>query len=359
MISMTSSSQPLSSLGRADRASILGIDLGTSSVKMARMEVLLGRWTVSSRLVIPAEESVAGFYTASDIDMLSQQLAVLANRPTESNQECICVLPRSICDFTQIEVPFGSDAEVKTAAIEAIQSQMGDAFQARSFQMWRHSDSAEEMATVSCASYHQAVAQRVMDQLKSVGLKCVGVECHPFAIARACQLSRLGQTNGPIAILDWGHSAVSLMIVMNGQPQSYRLLPGCSAANAIHLVAKQLAIPIDEAQQLLNGCSLPSRFSDYKSDTLSERLLEFMMPEFRKVAEQTQHLLRHLRKNNPQSVPGSMLLMGGMGAIENLAQLLQQLTGIETSSWALDSEHAHASDSVYATAFAASASVDV
>lgn len=359
MTSFTKTSKPNRNSGSKRRASVLGIDIGSSATKMARMERSLGRWTVTNRLVLPTEEDPEDFESALRNGLLTRQFAVLKNRPLSSTQNCVCVLPRSVTDFRSVDVPPGSEADVRQMATEALREHFEDEFDQRTFQTWVHSESASELTTVSCVSIRNSVSELVVEELESVGLKCIGIEGHPFALAKACQLSKTGQTENPIGLLDWGHRTTSLVVVRNGIPEFARAFRDCSGANALNQVAEGLSLSPSDARHILASVGLPDCQADAPPEIISENIQRLMMPEIRKVSDELQKTLLYLKHHVPGLLPGRILLMGGMGCVSNLSATFENRSGIETRPWELDTQNAHQSDPAYASTFAISAGDDL
>lgn len=244
-------------------------------------------------------------------------------------------------------------------AMESLREHFGDEFHQRTFQMWIHSESASELTTVSCVSVKNELSELVVEELESVGLKCIGIEGHPFALAKACRLSRTGQFDTPIGLLDWGHRTTSLVIARRGVPEFTRTFRDCRGADLLNSVAEGLMISPSDARHIMATAGPTAQTADGQPDVIGEHVQRLIASEVRKVSDELQKTLLYLKHHVPRLLPARILLMGGMGCVANMSAIFQDRSGIETKSWELDTQHAHSSDPAYASTFAVSAGDDL
>ncbi len=284
---------------------------------------------------------------------LAKQLEVLKTRTVATQHECSCVLPMSLTDLRSVEVPEGEHDDVAQMAIESLREYYED-FDQRITRTWQHEETPHDMAMVSSVSVRSSIAETIVDDLKSVKLRCVGMDSLPFAMARAAELGSFSRKDEPIALLDWGHSTVTLVIARNGRPEFVRRLRDCNGRDAIESLAQGLRLDSTDILHVLATCGLPAAGAHATSNAATEKIQRLLIPELDKVCAELQKTLLYLRHHLRKLMPSQLVLFGGMATIPQISSAFQERCGLETTPWKLNSRNSHVSDAVYGVAMAAS-----
>lgn len=336
------------------RTGRLGIDIGSSSIKMARMKWQSGRWTITNRLLIPVEQPSENLEQDLRGGFLAQPLQVLQNRPLKNSYDCSCVLPMSVTDIRSVEIPQGNADEVRQMATEALRDASPD-FDERVTTLWQHSVTPHDLAMVSGISVSNPVGESIVSDLSQVGLRCSEIESLPFALARAAEMTPSGCCTQPIGLLDWGHESVTFVVSYRGRPEFVRTFRDCGSGETLTAVAKGLDMSVEDTRHVLAACGLPKGKSDSSTAAISRTVEQLMIPEMRNIAAELRKTLLYLRHHLSRILPARLMLFGGMAAVPNLDHVFQDLCDIETCPWSLNADNSHHTDPVYAVALATSA----
>lgn len=334
------------------RNECLGVDLGSHTIKMAQLKSVGGRWTVTNRLTLPVADAMTSDESFS-VDQLGDFLKPLSRRPLSNRQACSCVLPSSAVDIRSVEVPPGTAREVDQMATEALRDAM-PSFDDRIVKLWHHSISPHDMAVVSGVSVHCEAAESIVDDLGGVGLNCYRMDSLPFALARASTLTPDYRPDQSVGMLDWGHRTVTLVIAKGGRPEFIRSFRDCSGLSAVNAIAEGLKITPQEALAALCTARLFENDNSASRSAIGRAIEQLLQADLQRVADELHKTLMYLRHHASRIQPTVLQLAGGMATVDNIAEFIQEQSGIETKVWSLDASNAAPSDPLFATAFAAS-----
>ena len=351
---ITSASTSRREQSRRSGSAALGIDIGTTSIKMARVNMTGGRWTISNRLVLPVRDKRTKYSPDDGFRGLADELNILRSRTLATRHDCSCVLPMSLTDIRSVEVPDGADSDVHQMAVEALKDCYPD-FDQRVTKSWRHSETPHDMAMVSAVSVRTGIAEQIVADLDGVHLKCVSMNSLPFMLARAAEMSHAVNDHQPVGLLDWGHSSVTFVVARQGRPEFVRSFRDCSGGSAVCSLSEGLQLDEDDIRHVLATCGLPSTGTSPDAHGISQSVRQMLMPEIEKVCGELQKTLMYLRHHLRPLLPARLLLFGGMASIPNIADAFQEHCRIETFPWSLNADNSHSTDPIYAVAMAASA----
>ena len=346
-----------SSAAVGGRHGTLGVDIGSSAIKMVRMERISGRWKIINRLSLPIEEESLDLKEELQCGFLRRQLEILQKRNLSAYHDCACVLPMSVTDLRSVEVPPGGDKEVQQMATEALRDAYQNDFDNRITKLWRHSETPHDMAMVTGISVRTELGEAIVSDLNEVNFDCRSMTSLPFALCQAASMSPVGRSQRPIGLLSWEHSGTTLVIARKGRPEFIRSLRGCTGQAVLQRLADGMGLTFNEARCVLATVGVPG--IDGRSNTLAKAVEQIIQPEIHSVVNELQKTLMYLRHHMSRLMPGRLVLFGGMATVANIDKLLQTSSGLETRCWSLNAENSHVSDPVYAPAIAASAGVTV
>lgn len=337
------------------RVGTLGVDIGSGSIKMARLENAAGRWNVSNRLVLPVEQPTGDLSNALRDGYLGEQLAVLKKRTLFSQHDCVCVLPPSVTEIRTVEVPHGTQNDVRQMAMEAMRDCFPRDFDQREMQLWTHSESPHGMTMVSGVSVPTDVGEAVVEDMQAVGLNCSAITTLPFALTHALSMSTADAwQQQPTGIISWEHSKAMFIVSRNGRPEFVRGLRDCSGAVAIQRIADGLNLSADEADQVLATVGIPETCDRGSSVSLAGTVEHLLQPEFQNLCDEIQKTLMYLRHHLSNLIPTQLVLFGGMAAVPNISRIIHGRFGMNAQPWSLNAANSQCTDPVFAAAMAAS-----
>lgn len=352
MITKRFSSKPPGSRSRRD--ALLGVDIGSSSVKMVRLRRESGRWQIANRLTLPYEAESDSLTDDLLAGKVGRQLHVLKQRKLTGLEECCCVLPAQLTDIRTVEVPQGSEREVTLMAGEALRDSFGDESDHRVTRLWLHHHSPHDLAMVSGISTRTDVGEQIVADLNQAGFDCRSMVSLPFTLAQAASMSACARGPHPVGLLSWQHSGATFVVTKDDRPEFMRQLRDCSGRQVEQRLQDGLNISREEAVSVLSTFGLSAAGDTCGVGQAVEKIIQ---PDLQQLAAEIKKTMLYLRHHLPSLLPGRIVLFGGMATVPHISSAIEQISGVETRPWSLESETSHASDPLFALAIAASAGV--
>ena len=352
----TVSSNSRNQKSNRNRVGTLGVDIGSSAIKMVRMEWASGRWTIKNRLMFTVEEPSADMADDLASGFLGRQLDSLSRRTLSTPHDCACVLPMSVTEFRSIEVPAGNENDINLMAQEALRDCFPHDFEERVTRLWRHVHSPHDLTQVSGISVKTAVGEGIVEDLNRVGFDCRSMASIPFALTQAASMSPVGRSQQPIGLLSWENSTATFVVTHNGRPEFIRTLRDCSGKAVNERIVDGLGVKPDEARSLLASIGLTNS-DDTNLSPLTKMIEPYVQPEVQKICSELNKTTMYLRHHLPKLLPARLVLFGGMATVPDIARSIQESCGMETSPWSLNADNSHATDPIFAPAIAASAGI--
>lgn len=344
---------PLLTRLRRARRSLTGIDIGTDSIKLAQVERQGTDWKLANCLTIPSVSSTAELTDALRSGALAKALSRLGNRSRSRLLNVACALPMSTIDLRTVDVPVGSEEEVQQMAMESLRDIFEEDFDDRVTKTWLHSiRDSDNMTEVSAISVRSDMVEHMAEDLHSHRLNCRILDGLPFALTRAAGMLPDHQPGQPVAIVDWGHTSVTLVIALNGKPEFIRILRGCSGSTAERLLFEGLGVLPGEARQLLATVGLPHEDDSGASAALKRTIGSLLSQWHRTFSREVQKTLTYLRHHRSRLAPGQVILTGGIAAVPNIVPHLQEACDLPIVPWSLSGNR---NESLFATAIALAA----
>jgi Tfp pilus assembly PilM family ATPase len=336
----------------------LGIDIGTSHVKIAQLVRDDAGLRVHARSLVPRSlatteaEDEPVWSTAGEI-----RTALVAGRDFKG-REAATTMPMGFCDIHQIDNPVVDDEDLDSLVRTAIENITQCSAEELEFDIW----SAEpESELAEAKRWNVLVAgrpwtDRVYQDVVESGNICHTIDGVPQALARALSLSANGSPLPPVAALDWGYSQATLCVVADGVPAYVRALKDCGFDRVVAAIVDELGVNREEARQLIEAhgvCDLNSS----SSDEVSALTAELLVDPLRQLESELTRTLSHVGFQRRTIAPQQLFLFGGGGTIRAVEQHLSRRLRLETHAWRLapPDEKGSDHDCLFGTALALSA----
>jgi len=114
----------------------------------------------------------------------------------------------------------------------------------------------------------------------------------------------------PVAVIDWGESAMTLTVVVEGRPCFTRLLRDCELKTLTTAVRRTLNLEADQCRQVMKVYGFGRSAGGVEASDMSSLLAEIAAPSLNLLGEElhrTWLFLQHLSGQTPNRV----ILMGG------------------------------------------------
>jgi type IV pilus assembly protein PilM len=354
----------------------IGVDLGTSAVKLAQVE-RTGRagpgrapsagwsqgmvaedgrggwsWRLAHARVLRrpvAESPLAGAAdTQGDgvLDWWDQICGGQRLREGFSGRRSACVLPAARADLRAINLPEGSDTERRAMIGNELEGLSGEDAGRRVFDYWDvrpPEQSKLENVNVLSLPEHEALA--VVGSLARAGLCCRVIDGLPLAIARAVSMANGADAATPVGALDWGAASATFSILWDQRPVFTRQFRDCGFAAMPAAVSQALGVSIDDAEQLLSthGVCGPAERNDPMRD-VQEVITDVTSGLLSEIVSQLNKTLSYPELHRSGLVPAKIWLLGGGATVRNLASLLSAKIHRSVETWHLPSAGAESGE---------------
>lgn len=317
----------------------IGIDIGTRAVKIAQIERPAGRWRLARALILhDAHRNPLDELERPDDWLLPALRSRLTRQSGFRGHRGACVLSLSRTELRTLDLPDGSDGERRAMIAHELETGEESAGSAASFDYWesplpagnRREGGGRAVQVVSVAA---DLADRAGETLHRCGLTCEVLDALPTALARVAAVGER-HADGPLGILDWGHTTATFLVTHHRMPIFTRELRGCGLEPLLHALARGLNLTPDEIEEFLvrYGFPAPSAPASPRSD-LQRLAADLAAEPLRQLVDQLQKTLGYLRQQRTACVPTHIHLVGGGAAIANIAPLLSTRMRMPVDLW--------------------------
>jgi Tfp pilus assembly PilM family ATPase len=342
----------------------IGVDIGAGAVKLAQLDRRDDHWHLSKTALVPwsdprqfeqgqfeqgqlAQEQLAQGQlnpaTIANGRLAGMIRQALASCGFFRGRQAACVLSPAACELLTLEVPAAPEPELRDMIGQELAAQhegAGDgALDVLEFDYWNAhpsvATSEQGFAALNVLGIRRDLAEQTGTEISSAGLDLRELDGTPFTLARALSLA-VGESSpsGAVAMLDWGHAAAMLAVIVEGQPIFARTLRDCGCVRLSQAVAAALSLSDNESWHLLSTCGVPS---DAGRDSTSQDLQEFVADLLRgpidEVLTELNKTLAFLKHQEPELAPREVWLCGGGATVKNIAEHLEAGLGVTVRNW--------------------------
>lgn len=317
----------------------IGVDVGTSMVKLAQIERSGDEWRLVAGRILPirAPQHVDEATLAAGL-IGSLIRPVIRSELGFHGQRVACTLPMSVTGLQSFDLPPGTDAELRQMIEQEFVSTGDDSGETRELAFWKMPQTAnerQELSQVTVLSVPQRVANGIGEELLRSRLQCQALDGLPFALARAVSMVSRDAAQQPQAAIDWGFSTPLFTIVIDGRPVFARSLRDRGLKLLLEAMAKRLSLSLEQCQQLLiesrSSTTLSETMGGFDGDVLNQLTAQPLQDFTREI----QKTLMFLRQQHNNLLPGRIWLFGGGATIRNAADQIAAAVGIPTQVWQL------------------------
>lgn len=324
----------------ASAGTMVGIDIGCHSIKIVQLEAGSGAPRPRVCRVVPHAIPL----TPNDSDRCLDEIGRTLQRAWSSRNRwwplpAACTLSMNLMTFRTLELPVAVD-------------------EPNSPQEWRNAFLAEteagpgtwivegwptqvELPTRGGRSYallgiDEEFASAISHQLWRCGLDCQVLDGLPFAMARAVAATSNGgaMPGGAVAVIDWGETAMTLTVVVDGLPCFTRVLRDCELKTLTTAVMRTLNLETDQCRQVLEAYGFGRAASGGEASDMSSLLAEIAVPYLNQLGEELRRtwlFLQHLSGQTPNRV----VLMGGGATLKMCVSPVRAAIPVPVSIWAM------------------------
>lgn len=322
----------------------IGVDVGSTAVKLAQVERHQGKWRLAFCRILPlaAGDRVenGGLHGDRLPGMLRDETRFGCPNHIRSSA---CVLPMSVVEHRALEVPGGSRDELLQMAAVELGGDGETAGPGREMELLRPAEStaAGGMVVLDVLSVPTHVSLGTATCLLKAGLTCRILDTVPCALARAVSLVEPPTRSGTVAAIDWGCESPLFVLINNGEPVFVRSLRECGFGLVLDRMSESLKQSKREIHDLL--AALDGSRCDPSARSIDELMQRVARPVLTSLLEEVQKTLAYLRFQGGLSVPKRIWLFGAGALLPGGCREIADSIRVPTDLWRLESNSDHSS----------------
>lgn len=304
-------------------SSQVGVDIGSSSVKLVSLSHHSGQVSLDAYAIVPMPPAAVIDGNVQDVAQVADAVERAAKVAGGSLGGVVVAVPSSAVISKHIEMSnafneLELEEQVKLEADQFIPYPLDEV--AIDFEVSGPAEHAPELNKILVVACRRGDVEQREDAINGAGLRCEVVDVDTYAVERV-----FAELEGPagheedlVGIVDIGAATLTLNVFRNGQIVYNReqAFGGNELTNSIH---QHFSIPLEEVEQKL-------RQGELESET--QQL--FVLPFRSNVAQQVSRALQFFYSSGVHSELSRLYLMGGTAAISGLAELIQQEISVNT-----------------------------
>lgn len=235
---------------------VIGLDIGTSSIKMAEMDVSRNGAELLSFAITPTPAQAVSGGEITDITAIGIAIQSLVSELQTKRRSIATALWGTAVIVKKITIPKIDKKLIKDQI--RFEAEQYIPFDINNISLAHHvlanSSSAETMDILLVAAQNEVVSQYTQ-AIEITGLDCSVLDVSGFALANSFELNYGKLTSDVVGILNFGASVTNFVVLYGGEVVFCRDIPvgGANYSNEIH---KAMGITIVEAEALkLSACS--------------------------------------------------------------------------------------------------------
>ena len=356
---------PGSAISSRRKTGWIGIDIGTAAIKVVQLQQAGGKRRLVRSLVIRADENRPFDLAAFESGFVGTEInRALRVHGGFAGQTAACVVSMDHCQLRTLVSAKGTEIEQRELISLEIENDSNSAAQPMEFDFWDASTGKQledrGMTHVYVVSMPRTFSDSIANNMLKARLQCEVLDAVPFAAVRASEMipviSEAATAGKAWAILDWGHSVATLLVVYNGRPFMTRTLRHCGLRRIQQAVSQRMKLSATEAEALLTTYGVTTKLkSGRENSELQSLITELSAQTLHDLMEEIRQTLDFLKLQFPRQIPECLCLLGGGAAIRDIATLVQRETRMPTHVWNLAGSSAEQVSPVLATAAALSA----
>lgn len=310
--------------GKKD-SGLIGVDIGSSFVKLVALTNQSGQFTLDGYAVVPVPPAAVIDGNIQDIGQVSEAVERAAKVAGTSLKNVVVAVPSSavitktlaISDsFTEVEL----EEQVKLEADQFIPYPLDEVaidFEVKGASL--HNADFNDILVVAC---RRADVELREDAVTGAGLKCEVVDVDTYAVERAFAHLEAGAESTDqeelVGIVDIGAATLTLNVFRDGQIVYNReqAFGGNELTNSIH---QHYGIPLGEVEQKLRQGELNAEIQQL-----------FVLPFRSTIALQVSRALQFFYSSGVHNELSRLYLMGGAVTISELSEQIEQEIGVTT-----------------------------
>lgn len=316
----------------------IGIDFGTSTVKVAQIERNKQGWCLVASAVVPRQQNLLADQ-AKKIAVVSSFNELKAAQSLQDNYQgrhVAAALPMSLCDVHRLECDLNQEPNADQILRRTIETAIQQSAEHLQYDFWSSPAIEKQPAWSQALTIPTVWTDQLCQDVAKAGWSCQAIDGLPLTMTRAVNMIHPKSSTAPIAALDFGNSRATICCIENGQATYVRCLKKCHVRGALDALIENLHVTDLEAQQLLEMHGLTATIPG-ESNEIAQLVQEILSEMMHQVVEEIQRTLSHFKFLRRTSAPQQLYLFGGGAMIRDLDTYLSQRLEITAQNWLLPS----------------------
>ncbi|MCH2114016.1 MAG: pilus assembly protein PilM [Pirellulales bacterium] len=312
----------------------IGIDIGTSSVKVVQLVRRHNRLQIAAQAIVPRREpwpieELSSAQPESSGDQLQAAASLLGDF---QGRMAAATLSMALCDFHRTDQPVGTGPSREATLRQSVQMATQSSVEHWQYDCWSASPEQDAPGDTNVLTALRTWTDMLCTDIAQLGWSCQLIDGLPLAMARAVQLVQPNASGAAVAALDLGYSEATLCTVMDGRADYVRSLKDCGFQRLLGAVSTELNVTYEEAQRLLQEHGITAEQGSKLSDT-GEILQELSEEFLRSLVAEISRTLAHLKGHRKSVVPDCIYLLGGGATVKGLAADLSRILKTNFLVW--------------------------
>ncbi|WP_421868506.1 type IV pilus assembly protein PilM [Motiliproteus sp.] len=312
------------SLFKSGSKSLLGVDIGSSYIKLLGLSGNAGNYNVDCYAVVHLPEGAVIDNNVQEVPVVAEALLKGLKLANSKSKRAATSVPTSVVIVKQLEFSrsFTEDEleeQIKVEADQFIPYSLDEV--AIDFQIQGESDSSPELNDVLLVACRQDSVQSREDSVNGAGLNCEIVDVDTYAIERVFPV--LAETHDlldkTVGLVDIGASSMTLYVIENNQVV-YSREQAFGGNDLTHSLSQVSDLSSDEVERAKKANELPE-----------ELTLGYIDPFKQTTSQQISRSIQFYYSSGTHGEIETLLLMGGISGIPGIADVVSQELGINTA----------------------------
>ncbi|MCG8450841.1 MAG: pilus assembly protein PilM [Pirellulales bacterium] len=319
----------------------LGIDVGTSTVKVAQLVRKNNRMQVAAKVIVPRRDlwQRPASTDAEPISSLDEFRTAASLLGGSRGRKAAGVLSMALCGLHRLDQPPGAGPGQAASLRQALEMETQGSTEHLQYGCWSAAAIQDGAVSTNVLTVHRTWTDQLYDDIAQIGWSCQLIDGLPLALARAVQLVQQDVSGAPLAALDLGFGQATFCTVIDGQPAYVRSLKGCGFEKLLRCISEELNLTLEEAQRLLVEHGIAAEPGEKLSET-GEVLRELADDFLEQLVQEMSRTVAYLKGQRQSIQPKHVYLFGGGSTVKGLAAYLGQASQTNVVVWQFGNEPA-------------------
>lgn len=308
--------------GNNNRSQQLGVDIGSTSLKLVQMSHDRGRWTLDGYAVEPLASNLLVDGQMLDTDEISARIKKAVKKHKFKAKHAIAavsysdVITKSLSNTHALQ-----DRDLEHWVAFEIEKFVPYSVDELRLDFHQH-DNSTEVSVIAC---RRETVDNLAECLDAAGLEAAAVDVSSYALGRALKHVLLGYAGGGMnalsAVVEIGATATRYSVFSAEKLLFHHDLPS-DAGTLVHQFAEVYRLPLDVAEAQFLSNRFPKGFS-------GKVLRPYMKQVIGDIQRGAQYFAASGQSKGQSSDIGHIFLAGGVAQIKGIDRVLQKSLGIE------------------------------